>query len=295
MKIKLIVNPKSGTEIVRKIKNSEDLLRKSGADLHAFITLKRGDAEVWAKNAIEESFERIIVAGGDGTINEVINGIINPEKDMIQPPIGIIPVGVSNVLALEIGIPLNMEESTAIAIKGKIKPVSLGISNGRYFSLMAGAGFDAEVVCRLNLKLKRYLGKWAYIVAGIKLIFNYKPPLLEIITDSGEVLKGYSAIVGKSKYYGGKFTVTPEAGIEKEELDLCLFQKGKRRDILRYVFGVLTKIHLGFKDVVYRKVKGLKITSQGRVPVQIDGDCFGELPVNISLKPEAVRLVFPKE
>jgi YegS/Rv2252/BmrU family lipid kinase len=289
MRIKLIGNPTAGREVIRRIRRAENCLRESGAEVHTLITEKRGDAEAWAKKSIAEGFDRIVVAGGDGTINEVINGIAGSTISL-----GIIPLGVSNVLALELGLPMKIENASETALTGKIKSVPLGIAEGRYFSLMVGVGFDAEVVCRLNLRLKRYLGKLIYILAGLKLILKYKPHPIDIIIENGEVLKGYSAIIGKSKFYGGEFTVTPEAGIEKEEINLCLFQKGRRRDIFRYIVGVVTGNHLRFKDVIYRKVRALKITSQGRVPVQIDGDCFGELPINISLMPEAVKLIFPK-
>lgn len=290
MRIKFIGNPKAGRELIGRIRRAEKYLSESGIEVHTLITRKKGDAEEWARTAKDEGFERIVVAGGDGTINEVINGIAETPL-----PLGIIPLGVSNVLALELGLPLRIERASMVALRGDIVSIPLGKTDSRYFSLWAGVGFDAEVVCRLNLDLKRYLGKLAYILAGIKVIINYRPSPIEIITDQGEILKGYSAIIGKAKYYGGRFSVTPHARLEKEELDLCLFQRGRRRDILRYVFGVLTGNHLRFKDVVYRKVKGLKITSPGRVPVQIDGDCNGELPLNVSLKPKAVRLIFPHE
>ncbi len=290
MRIKLIGNPRAGIEAKGRIGSCERYLRESGAEVSTFITEKRGDAEKWAKEAIVEGVDRIVVAGGDGTINEVINGVAGSSI-----PVGIIPLGVSNVLALELGIPLNTERASDIAFKGNVRPVPLGLSNGRYFFLMAGVGFDAEVVCRLNMRLKRYLGKLTYILAGIKVIFSYKPATIRIITDAGELLDGYSAVIGKSKFYGGKFTITSEAGIEKEELDLCLFQNGRRRDILRYVLGIIARKHLRFKDILYRKVRGLRITSEGRVPVQLDGDCFRELPINISIKQNAVRLIFPKE
>lgn len=290
MRIKFIGNPKAGKEVIERIKRCEDFLRKSGTEVQTFITGKRGDAEAWAREATSEGIDRIVVGGGDGTINEVINGISGSSI-----PVGIIPLGVSNVLALELGIPINIEKASDVAVTGKVKTVPLGLSNGRYFFLMAGVGFDAEVVCRLDLRLKRYLGKLAYILTGVKVILNYKPSPVEIITDSGEVFTGYSAIVAKSKFYGGRFSVTPDAGIEKEELDLCLFQKGRRRDIIRYVLGILTGYHLSFKDVLYKKVSGLKISSEGQVPVQIDGDCFGVLPLDISIKPNMVRLMSPEE
>lgn len=288
MKIKFIGNPKAGKEILRRIKWSEKNLKGLGAEVLALITEKRGDAEKWTRTVREEGFDRVVVAGGDGTVNEVINGGISA-----QIPIGIIPIGVSNVLALELGIPIDIEKSSRIAIQGDLRWVPLGKANNRYFSLWAGVGFDAVVVCKLNLRLKRYLGKLAYILTGIKVFINYRPPLIEIITDRGELIKGYSAIIGKSKFYGGRFSVTPHAGIEKEELDLCIFQKGRRVDLLRYLFGVLMKRHLNFKDVIYRKAKEVKIHSDGNVPVQIDGDCGGELPITVSIVPQAIQLIFP--
>jgi len=293
MRIKLIGNPKAGRELIGRIRMANKYLSESGIEVDTLITRKRGDAEAWAKDAINERFDRIVVAGGDGTINEVINGVADTESSHI--PVGIIPLGISNVLAIELGLPMKIEEASKIAVRGEIKAVPLGMVNGRYFSLMVGVGFDAEVVCRLDLRLKRYLGKLAYILAGLKLILKYRPSPIDIITDSGEVLKGYSAIIGKSKFYGGGFRVTPHVRIEKEELDLCLFKQGRRRDILRYVIGVVTGNHLKFRDVIYKKVRGLKIVSQGRVPVQIDGDCFGELPIDVSLKPKAIRLIFPND
>jgi YegS/Rv2252/BmrU family lipid kinase len=288
MRIKFIANPKSGREVLSKIERAQDLLRRSGAEVYTCITEKRGDAEVLAKKSIDEGFDRIIVAGGDGTINEVLNGLNGSSI-----PVGIIPLGVSNVLAIELGLPMSVEKACETALKGTVKSVPLGSANNRYFSLWTGIGFDAEVVCRLNLRLKPYFGKLAYMLTGLKVFLKYNPYLIDLITDTGDHLKGYSAIISRSKFYGGRFKLAPEAGINKEEFVLCLFKNGTRKDILRYVLGVATGRHLKFRDVVFRKVRGLKITSEGRVPVHVDGDCFGELPVEISLKHNAVRLVFP--
>ncbi len=288
MRIKFIANPKSGREVLNRIARVQYLLRSSGAEVITFITKKRGDAQASARKSIDEGFDRIIVAGGDGTINEVLNGL-----NESSIPVGIIPLGVSNVLAIELGLPMGVEKACETALNGTVKSVPLGRTNDRYFCLWTGVGFDAEVVCRLNLRLKPYLGKFAYILAGLKLFLKYEPYLIDIITDTGDHLKGYSAIISRSKFYGGRFKLAPEAGINKEEFVLCLFKNGTRKDILRYVLGVVTGRHLRLRDVVFRKVRSLKITSESRVPVHIDGDCFGELPVEISLKHNAVRLVFP--
>lgn len=294
MKIKFIANPRAGRGIIKRIKIAEKLLKESGAEVITYITERRGDAEIWAKEAINEGFDRIVVAGGDGTINEVINGVVDMTSGSGSIPVGIIPVGISNVLALELGISTSIEKACRVALSGEVKVVPLGKVNGRYFSLMAGIGFDAEAVYRLKMRLKPYIGKLSYILSGLKVILAYKPPEIEVLIDSGETLKGYSVIIGKSKYYGGRFQVTPDAGLEKDELDICVFQHGRRSDILRYFMGILTKRHLKFRDVIHRKARRLKIASQGRVSVQIDGDFYGELPLEISLKQNAIRLVFPK-
>jgi YegS/Rv2252/BmrU family lipid kinase len=299
MNVTLIVNPIAGKRAYRSIKKIEDLLKRK-VSLNTFITQKKGDAESFAKQISSElnselrtqNPELLIVAGGDGTFNEVINGILSagsPEIDRL--PLAFLPLGTTNVLAKELGVPENIEKAINLALTGSPKRISLGRINGRYFASMAGIGFDGEVVFRLNENIKKISGKGSHILSGINCLMKYKPPLIEIKT-SGGILTGYTAVVGNASCYAGYFKITPEALLTEPLLDLCLFKGKTRKDLVRFVSGVIRKKHLTFDDVFYGKFSELEITSKGNVRIQIDGDYFGTLPVRIDVVKDAVSVIW---
>jgi diacylglycerol kinase family enzyme len=155
---------------------------------------------------------------------------------------------------------------------------------------MAGIGFDGETVYGINETVKKISGKGAYIYSGIKTLAGFHPEELEF-NISGKKYSGYSAIIGNAAKYGGHFKVTPNAGLNDPNLYICLFEGRKRRDFLRYVFGILTKKHLSFKDVLYLKAK--KIQVQGKAHIQVDGDYLGMTPAEIEVVPNSLKLIYP--
>ena len=296
MNVNLIVNPIAGNKALRSIKNIEDLLNKK-ASLTTFITQKKGDAELFAKQISSQfsvpSSQLIIVAGGDGTFNEVINGILSSKESAAKKkivPLALIPLGTTNVLAKELNIPENVGEAVHLALTGTAKKISLGRINGRYFALMAGIGFDGEAVLRAKDSMKKISGKEAYIFSGINALIKYNPSLIEVKTSEG-TFTGYTAVVGKAKCYGGNFHVTPQASLTEPLLDLCLFKGKTRKDLIRFISGVIRERHLNFNDVFYGKFSELEITSNKEVHVQIDGDYFGTLPAKIDVVKDAISLV----
>lgn len=288
MDVSLVINPIAGNRAFRFIKRIEDLFRKR-ASLATFITKKRGDAFAYAREV--QGTELIVVAGGDGTFNEVINGLLSGGRAG-GVALAFLPLGTTNVLAKELGIPEDIEKAVQLALTGTPKKICLGRINGRYFSLMAGIGFDGETVygVRGNL-IKKISGKGAYILSGIKTLFRYSPPPIRIRTP-GKEITGYTAIIGKASCYGGYFRVTPKASLTEPVLDLCVFTGNRRRDFLRYVIGVVRKRHLSFTDVVYEKCAEIEATSPGTVHIQIDGDYFGTLPARIDVVPDAISLIW---
>lgn len=290
MKVSLIINPIAGNKAFRSIKRIKDIL-KERTSLTTYITEKKGDAYLFAED-VKDS-ELIIVGGGDGTFNEVINGLMSADKDI---PLAFLPLGTTNVLAKELGIPEDIENAIDIALNNKPKMVSLGRITihriTRYFCLMAGMGFDGEAVYGVkNNMIKRFSGKGAYIFSGLKTWFRYSPSLIRVKTTDG-ILEGYSAIIGKASCYGGYYRITPKASLTEPMLDLCLFKGGNRRDILRYTYGIIRGRHLDFSDVVYNKYKELEVTSEGTVHIQIDGDYLGRLPARLDVVHNAVRIVW---
>jgi len=316
--IQLIVNPIAGNKAFRSIKKIEGLLRKK-ASVRTFITEKKGDAEAFAKQISSKFVYNhsslvtrylspvLMVAGGDGTFNEVINGLLSSEREgsfKSKIPLALIPLGTTNVLAKELGIPENIKGAIEVALTNTPRTISLGrivttrhselVEESlvtRYFSLMAGIGFDGEAVFRVSNRTKKISGKGAYILSGIKTLMQYNPPLIEVKTTEG-TFTGYTAVVGNARFYGGYFQIAPRADLTEPLLDLCLFKGKTRKDIIRFVIGVIRKRHLDFADVFYRKFSEMEITSQGKVHVQIDGDYFGTLPAKIDIVKDAVSMIF---
>ena len=291
--IVLISNPTAKRASDRKIAQASRYLMSKGYKVEVLFTEKKGNAESLAREAIRELPSLIIAAGGDGTFNEVINGIAGSEI-----PMAILPLGTTNVLAKEIGIPENVEGAMEIAVTGTTKTISLGkiaITRpsslvSRYFVLMAGIGFDGETVFGINETFKKISGKGAYIFSGLKVLPVFNPHELTFDID-GKTYSGYSAIISKTAKYGGDFKITPDARLTDPTLYICLFKGKKRLDVLRYVFGIATGSHLRFKDIEYLKAKRIQI--DGNAHIQIDGDYFGTTPAKIEVAPNTLRLIYP--
>ncbi len=290
MNVSLVVNPAAGRNTARSLDRVTSLLQKN-TSLSTFITEKQGDALEFSKGL--KKTDRLIVAGGDGTINEVINGLLSSDDpETRQVPLSIIPMGTANVLAMELGIPDDIEGAVHRILSGSVKKISLGRINGRYFSLMAGIGFDAETVRGVKHGvIKKISGKLAHVVSGIKVLMHHRPTLIRVMTPEKEI-KGYTVIICNAKCYGGPFYITPEASITDDHLDICVFQGRTRADLLRFIIGVLRQKHLDFKDVEYLNATEMEIRSDSTVHVQIDGEYFGTLPVKIELVRDAINVVW---
>ncbi len=288
----LIYNPMAKRASDEKISRASHFLRSKGYEVKVLFTKRKGDAEILAREAIKESPPLIIAAGGDGTFNEVVNGIAGSEV-----PMAILPLGTTNVLAKELRVPENVEGAMNVALRGNPKTVSLGKISitlhsslvTRYFLLMAGIGFDGEAVFRINEILKKFSGKGAYIFSGLKTLFTFNPKEL-IFTIDGKNYPGYSGVICKAAKYGGHFKITPDASIIDSSLYVCLFKRKKLLDIIRYVGGVVMGSHLKFKDIEY--IKATTVEVKGEAHIQIDGDYFGKTPAKVEAVPNIVRLVF---
>lgn len=292
--IVLIFNPTAKRASDRKIARAFHFLKSRGYKVEVLFTEQKGDAESLAKDAIKESPSLVIAAGGDGTFNEVINGIAGSEI-----PMAILPLGTTNVLAKELRVPEVVEGAMKVALGSAPKTVSLGkvthllgskeFGGVRYFCLMAGIGFDGEAVLRVNETLKKISGKGAYFYSALKTLSGFSPSEL-IFNINGESYSGYTAVIGKAAKYGGNYKIAPDARLTDPFLYVCLFKGKKRLDILRYVFGIAVGRHLRFRDVKY--VKATTVEVKGNAHIQIDGDYFGKTPTKIEVVPNILRLVF---
>ncbi len=244
-----------------------------------------------AQQCIEQGADAILTLGGDGTINEVVNGMIGSAV-----PLGVLPAGTANVLACELGIGTNMLRAGAHL--GEWAPARIAVGRidpeGRHFVLMAGAGFDALVVHRVDASLKRRFGKVAYWVSGFGQ-FGKRLAQLEVRT-SGKTIQCSFALASRVRNYGGDLTIARGASLLRDEFELVLLEGATTVPYLKYITGVLTgslKHMSGATVVASREVE---ITPIGRnlVYLQIDGEIAGTAPKRLRIVPDALTLLVPQ-
>ncbi|MDD5261909.1 MAG: diacylglycerol kinase family lipid kinase [Methylacidiphilales bacterium] len=282
----IILNPSAKGERAR---NLADKLRRSLPEARVLLTRYRGHAEELARQSVRAEYSKIVAAGGDGTINEVVNGIAGARGVAL----GILPVGTVNVFAMELGIPSRMEAALEIVTNGHTRNLDLARANNRYFVQLAGVGFDAEAVKATDLNFKKVAGPLSYLLAATQ-VAAQKPPLLQIRWDQGHVVEGCFMLVGNGRYYGGPFQFFPEADMQDGKLDVCVFKKRTHFDLLRYFQGIVSGTHTKFDDVAYFKARHISVTADRRVPLEVDGELAGEIPVEFSIKKQALKVLVPE-
>lgn len=287
MHLQLIANPVAGRGAATLIHKARQRLEAAGAEVELFLTQGRGDAETFAAQATAARFDRIVAAGGDGTINEVVNGLTAD-----APPLAIVPLGTTNVLALETGLPQRLEEACDLALNGIATPIHLGLADQQRFVLMAGIGFDAAVVRGVNLRLKRRIGKGAYALSALRCWLSLTDKPVRIVDDSGQTHHGYGAIISNARCYGGRFTMTPEASLRADSLEVCLMRRPGRLALLMAGLALLSGRPLPPPWGEHFRGRRLEVSGDG-VPVQIDGDDGGSLPRVFSLNPFPIQLMLP--
>jgi len=287
MRIKLIANPVSGGDARPHIQRALAVLQKLGVDVEPCLTTARGDARIAAAEAVAEGFDRIVVAGGDGTLNEVINGAAHS-----QVPVAFLPFGTVNVFALEAGIPKQLEKACALAVHGLPRRITLGKINDDLFLLMASAGWDAEAVASVRGGVKRLVGGLAYAVSALETLVKRGPLPLVLITQEGKRLTGYGAVVSNCRYYGGRYMVTPGASMLRNDLEVCLLRAGGRLALLKFATALLLKRPLMPPLVEFYTITSARLQGHN-IAVQVDGEARGTLPVRIEVVPGAVAMVLP--
>lgn len=289
-RVMLVFNPAAGGRRRERLAATLAQLRAAGCEVTLRETATRGDAERLAAEATSSAIDLLAVAGGDGTIGEVVNGMMTADAGGV--PIALIPLGTANVLAAEIGLPATAAAAARAIVGGSWHPVHVGRANGRCFTVMAGVGFDARVVAGVDLGLKRRFGKLAYIVSAAHQLWRGDFPRYRVTVD-GQTCEAAAVIVAKGHYYGGRFVCAPEARIDAQEFHVCLFERGGRWPTVRY--GIALGLGRLPRVSGYRIVRGREVTIDGPPddPVQGDGDIIATLPVRIALEPRPLRLVMP--
>ncbi len=300
----VIYNPTAGGSRRQRFEAVLAGLADLGCPLDVRPTAGPGDAAALAQAADPAAYDLVVAAGGDGTINEVINGMIggpggdgggNGAAVGGLAPLAVLPLGTANVLAAELGLDLVPAHIVRVIARGPLRRVCLGRASvpgrpARVFSLMAGAGFDARVVDGIDLRVKRLIGKGAYVLEGFRQMCLKKPPLLHVTVD-GRAYEAASVIVSNARFYGGRYLLAPEAGLEDPRLHVCLFRYGDTAHILRYATALQRGRLLGMAGFEIVTGQDIRIEGDPDAPLQADGDIIGRLPVQIGLLPHALRMV----
>jgi len=293
-KATLISNPRTGRYNSRRIpiEHIASLLRSRGVEVDLRPTTAPHDATQIAARAARNGSSEIIVAGGDGTINEVIQGVAGTKARL-----GIIPRGTANVLARELGLPLDEQEAAVIAARGNSRRIHLGLAIdetnnvSRHFALMAGIGLDASIVRHVRPRLKKRIGKGAFWISGLSHLASWSPHPFKLEIDGREYTATFAAI-GKAPRYGGDLAITPEARLDEPEFEVCIIETSNRFRYLRLLSSAM-RAGMPRDNPAVKFIKTDKVRAFGNSQVQIDGELIGSLPMRFEIAPHSLEVIVP--
>jgi len=287
-----IFNPTSGGgTFKRDLPLITSSLRSLGFEVDEMPTEAAGHAIELARGAAERGYDVAAAIGGDGTVNEVVNGIAASDVTL-----AVIPTGTVNVLALELGIPLDPPDACRLAAQGHAIDIDLGLAGERYFALMAGAGIDAAVIAAMNPALKKALKEAAFAIQGVATLLTGTQPLIRVEADD-QCVDGYFVVAGNSANYAGSFGITPVADMRDGLLDVCVLTDKSIAQMSYYWLAALVSSHRRSSKVRYFRATEVALSvapgERGEVLVQTDGEMAGSLPLTCRVVPRALNVVVP--
>ncbi len=262
-------------------------------------TTAPGSATDLAAQAIRDGYKTIVATGGDGTVNEVVNGMAGIRDGLGRAQLGILPLGTMNVFARELGIPLAVKRAWETIQHGRARAVDLPLARvqtadgqaERYFVQMAGAGLDADAVGGVSIELKKKVGPLAYLFSTLAAL-RAKPPGLTAKWKGGSA-RGEWMCVGNGMFYGGPIVLFPDAKLNDGRLDLCVFPRINAGSVSRGVASMALGRIGDWPGAEHYRVSEMTIDGPAGTRVQADGDFIGTLPVTISLRPRALKVFVP--
>ncbi len=298
-RIKVIANPVSGRgKGARLAREFLRRLRSKGCTVELLETARAGDARRSAADAA--GFSAVACIGGDGTVNEVVNGL--PPGG--APPLAMVPCGTANVLAKELGLPRDPARLADLVTDGREVLWDLGVDreSGRKFLLFGSAGYDAHVVHAFHAARRGPIRMWQYVLWGLKSILDYRVPRLRVELD-GRPLAGDASWVQVSNVaaYGGPLVFTPRAKADDGAFEVRVLRAGGRRDVVRMFWGAILGYFLGLETalggVAFHRARRVRLEAAdgAPVPVQMDGDPAGRLPADFEIVPGGIRILAPTD
>ena len=262
-------------------------------------TTAAGDARRLATEAVADGFELIVAAGGDGTVNEALNGIGDVPNGFEHARLGVLPLGTVNVFARELKIPLHVERAWEVLQCGREIQIDLprvefsanGKRERRYFVQLAGAGLDARAIELMDWRHKKKIGPLAYIFAGLKALREKQPKI--VARADGKNFSGELILIGNGKFYGGPFQIFPQADLRDGLLDVCIFPRADWPALIQCVPNFLIRRRLPEKIVRRCRVSSFELSGETKAAFELDGEWIGSLPATFSIERERLRVIVP--
>jgi diacylglycerol kinase (ATP) len=296
VRICVVFNPAARGDKARRFRQQ---LTELGASCVLRPTTCAGDGRRLAAAAVRDGAVTVVAAGGDGTINEVLNGIADVPGGLEQTRLGVLPLGTANVFARELRLPLPWRRAWRAIQAGSERTVDLvrvtfvrgGQTHFRHFVQVAGAGLDARATEMVDWQWKKRVSFFAYVTAGLRALGEPQVPIT-VQTDERTVA-GELVLLGNGRLYGGPFALFPSASMDDGRLNVRVFPQANLRLALTCLVGICTgRIGYVGRSLDLTTTR-LRLSAASRVPLQIDGEYVGELPAEFEFEPRRLRVIGP--
>jgi len=284
----IVVNPVAGRgrglRVARELRTG---LAARGLRAEIHPTARRGDARAWLRSQTQP-LELVVSIGGDGTLREVLSGLVSPET-----PVGVLPMGTANVIARDFGLPRDVHAALDIYTAGRTQALDVALVNGHLACLGTSVGFDADAVQRVDARRSGPIGLHDYALAVLACCASYREPRLSIRVDGAALPGDYGwALVAGTRTYGGWFQLARGARTDDRRLELYALRRASRARLARVALrGLLAAVEGGICEV--HRARSVRIEASEPRPCQIDGDAGGHTPLSIELAPAQYRLLVP--
>lgn len=298
MKTRLIVNPISGAdEAPDYLPSMNERLREAFGDIDIVMTVAAGDALHLAQESASKGYERLFVAGGDGTLNEVINGVAAVEGALRRTIFGVVPLGTGNDFAAALDLPEDVDEAIDVMLKNRTVEADVGVLNDRHFVNVSAGGFIAEVSDAVNPQLKTLAGKLAYIIGGAQVLFDYEPVTARarIVDEEGRESEHETGVqmfaICNSRLVGGGQPIAPRALINDGAFDVCLVEAMPTVEFIGLLSSVPSGEHIEDERVAYLRAREIDMKFDRTIKVNTDGEVLETDACRYRIMPRAARFL----
>jgi diacylglycerol kinase (ATP) len=289
----VILNPEAGS-----VKNVAALVRRIRhlPNVEVRLTARKSDAARFARTALRKGCEMIVAAGGDGTLNEVVNGIGATNADI---RLGLIPLGTGNDFARTLGLPTDLDEAIAVLAAGQTRAIDLvrvTSDKVRYFVNVSAGGFSGLVDEKLTAAMKKTWGPLAYLRSAVAALPQLRAYRTKVTFTKGKrskrsTLSLYNVVIANGRYVGGGTLIAPKASIDDGLLDIILIHERSAAELALLAAKVALGHHLSSDAIVFRRAAKVTVNSQPGMWFNVDGELVGNEPATFEVLPRALQFV----